>query len=113
MGPFITFLHVKVSLSRELITLSIPLFFLACPDSTGPVYKDPRSYSWTVDTLELGGTSYHTTMLDMYAVDSKNIYVVGFNDYYEGGRCGTSTGAGGRALDGKNWGKRSKAIFKE
>jgi hypothetical protein len=38
-----------------------------------------RDYTWTIDTLSYPG-SLQTTMRDMYAVDAKNIYVVGHNE---------------------------------
>ena len=38
-----------------------------------------RDYKWTIDTLSYPG-SMQTTMRDMYAVNEKNIYVVGHNE---------------------------------
>ena len=38
-----------------------------------------RDYKWTIDTLSYPG-SLQTTMYDMYAVNEKNIYVVGHNE---------------------------------
>jgi len=42
-----------------------------------------RDYTWTIDTLSYPG-SLQTTMYDMYAVNAKNIYVVGHNDQNRG-----------------------------
>ena len=38
-----------------------------------------RDYTWTIDTLSYPG-SLQTTMREMYAVNEKNIYVVGHNE---------------------------------
>ncbi|MEK7262964.1 MAG: hypothetical protein AAB071_00455 [Bacteroidota bacterium] len=42
-----------------------------------------RDYTWTIDTLSYPG-SLQTSMYDMYAVNTKNIYVVGHNEVGDG-----------------------------
>ena len=41
--------------------------------------KNPREYTWTVETISYPGSA-QTLMSDMYAVDARNIWIVGHND---------------------------------
>lgn len=43
------------------------------------VPKDPRTYTWTVDTIAYPGSS-QTLMTRMWASGPDNVYIVGFND---------------------------------
>ncbi len=47
------------------------------PPPNGP--KDPRTYTWTVDTIAYPG-SYQTLMTRMWASGPDNVYIVGHND---------------------------------
>jgi hypothetical protein len=55
--------------------------FLACDKSpTGPEpVKDPRTYTWTIDTLAYPG-SFQTAMRDIWGSSPSDVYVVGHND---------------------------------
>ncbi len=41
--------------------------------------KDPRTYTWTIDTLQ-HPESFQTMMMRIWGSDPKNVYVVGHND---------------------------------
>ena len=76
---------IKISL---LVSVALVIFLgLECKKKpVEPNENDKlgrRDYTWTIDTLSYPG-SYQTTMRDMYAVDAKNIYVVGHNDQNRG-----------------------------
>lgn len=63
------------------ILFSIPVLLLQWNCRDNPVdapARNPREYTWTIETLSVPG-SPQTLMQDMYAVDSKNIWVVGHN----------------------------------
>ena len=77
--------------------LAVSFLFSALSCRKNPVVppspKDPRAYTWTVDTLEYPG-SLQTTMYDIWGSSPTDVYVVGF------------TGDGGGEMwhfDGKNW----------
>jgi hypothetical protein len=55
--------------------------FIACEKSpTGPEpVKDPRTYTWTIDTLAYPG-SFQTAMYDIWGNSPNDVYVVGHND---------------------------------
>ena len=60
--------------------LLIALLNTACNHSTEPLeIKDPRAYTWTVDTLDYPG-SFQTMMLRIWGSSPSNVYVVGDND---------------------------------
>jgi hypothetical protein len=64
----------------RMIYLVILLSYSGCifePD--GPDYKDPRTYTWTTDTLAYPG-SMQTNMQSIWASSPNNIYIVGHND---------------------------------
>jgi hypothetical protein len=54
--------------------------FNCCRDNTIEIkpVKDPRTYTWTVDTLGYPG-SFQTLMYDMWGSSPKDVYVVGHN----------------------------------
>ncbi|HCG63344.1 MAG TPA: hypothetical protein DEZ27_05970 [Sphaerochaeta sp.] len=55
--------------------------------------KNPREYTWTIDTLAYPG-SYQTNTRDIYGSDAHNLWTVGYNDR-----------SGGKMyrFDGKQW----------
>jgi hypothetical protein len=60
------------------------LLQLSCKDNAvGPVFKDPRTYTWTIDTLSYPG-SYQTNMQDVWGSSATDVYVVGHNDQNRG-----------------------------
>ena len=64
--------------------LSSAVFVFACgceknPADSKEVFKDPRQYSWSVDTLAYPG-SFQTSMRDIWGSSPKDLYVVGHND---------------------------------
>jgi hypothetical protein len=68
---------------KTLFTISCiaAMLLLGCeksPNGPEPV-KDPRQYSWTVDTLAYPG-SLQTNMRDIWGSSPKDVYVVGHND---------------------------------
>jgi hypothetical protein len=73
--------------STGFVSQAVLLFLTFClfqscnttepPPSPPP--KDPRTYTWTVDTLAYPG-SFQTTMRDIWASAPNNVYVVGRND---------------------------------
>jgi hypothetical protein len=64
-----------------LLPLSLVFLALSCEKSpTGPEpVKDPRTYTWTIDTLAYPG-SFQTTMRDIWGSSPNDVYVVGHND---------------------------------
>ncbi len=72
---------------RIVLAISIvaALLQLSCTgDIMGPpVIKDPRTYTWTIDTLAYPG-SYQTAMQDIWGSSSTDVYVVGHNDQNRG-----------------------------
>jgi len=67
--------------SVAVLILLLVLLSLTCDKSpTGPEpVKDPRTYTWTIDTLAYPG-SIQTTMRDIWASSPNDVYVVGHND---------------------------------
>ncbi len=69
-------------------TLVLVVFYcLGCkespPEPQPPTPKDPRTYTWTIDTIAYPGSS-QTLMTDIWASSSTNVYVVGHNDQNRG-----------------------------
>ena len=68
---------------KKLIIASILLMFMACkespPEPQPPAAKDPRTNTWTVDTIAYPG-SFQTIMTRMWASGPSSAYVVGHND---------------------------------
>ncbi len=64
------------------ILLSISLIIQGCKDSGVDVQpvKDPRTYTWTADTLEYPHSA-QTLMYRIWGSSFKDVYVVGHNDY--------------------------------
>lgn len=64
-----------------LILLILFLFFPGCKDEPLPpeIIKDPRTYSWSVDTLSYPG-SFQTSMKDIWGSSPTDVYIVGHND---------------------------------
>ncbi len=69
------------------------LFLLACKDNPIDPIKDPRTYTWTIDTLAYPG-SFQTAMRDIWGSSPSNVYVVGDNSFSE---------ATMYHFDGKSW----------
>jgi hypothetical protein len=67
-----------------LLTL-IFLLFPGCKDEAvkPEVIKDPRTYTWTIDTLAYPG-SFQTSMTDIWGSSPTDVYVVGHNDQNRG-----------------------------
>jgi hypothetical protein len=68
-----------------LICLVSAFSLIGCEKSpTGPEpFKDPRTYTWTIDTLAYPG-SFQTTMRDIWGSSASDVYVVGHNDQNRG-----------------------------
>lgn len=72
-------------LSVVWIVVALSMFHLSCTKNDGPCTtcppppKDPRTYSWTVDTIAYPG-SFQTLMRSIYATSPENVYIVGHND---------------------------------
>ncbi|MGD0337220.1 MAG: hypothetical protein ABSB78_00375 [Bacteroidota bacterium] len=65
-----------------LIIIIAMLFSLlsCCKSPTGPdEYKDPRTYTWTIDTLLYPG-SFQTNMRSIWGSSVHDLYIVGHND---------------------------------
>jgi hypothetical protein len=63
--------------------LSSAVFLSTCgceknPADSKEVSKDPRQYTWSVDTLAYPG-SFQTSMRDIWGSSPKDVYVVGHN----------------------------------
>lgn len=71
-------------LSAALI-VALAMLHLSCKRDDGPCTtcppppKDPRTYSWTVDTISYPG-SFQTLMNRVWASGPENVYIVGHND---------------------------------
>lgn len=78
-----------------LISICILYFYFGCTDNpVGPGYKDPRTYTWRIDTLVYPG-SFQTLMRSIWGSSPKDVYVVGHN---------SSPGPGTMfRFDGKSW----------
>ncbi len=62
--------------------LSLAALLHACKEDGGPpppTTKDPRTYSWTVDTISYPG-SFQTNMRGIWASSPTDVYIVGHND---------------------------------
>jgi len=67
---------------RLLFFIALAIVFLQCGCKNSPVeppIKDPREYTWTVDTLAYPG-SFQTLMEDIWASSPTDVYAVGHND---------------------------------
>jgi hypothetical protein len=78
---------MKTHCTLHRILLSGALLFSAfssCKDSpVEPPRKDPRTYTWTIDTLAYPG-SFQTNMQDIWGSSPTDVYVVGHNDRNRG-----------------------------
>jgi hypothetical protein len=72
-------------ISRGFLLLLISFLFSTCDKSpTEPErFKDPRTYTWTIDTLAYPG-SFQTMMRDIWGISPGDVYVVGHNDQNRG-----------------------------
>jgi hypothetical protein len=70
------------------------LSLLSCKDNPVEPIKDPRTYTWTIDTLAYPG-SFQTAMRDIWGSSPSNVYVVGHND--------SPGDATMFRFDGRNW----------
>ncbi|MGH2567772.1 MAG: hypothetical protein ACRDGA_05490, partial [Bacteroidota bacterium] len=63
-----------------MTSLFVAFVFLqfSCTDYGIEPIKDPRSYTWTIDTLAYPG-SFQTAMRDIWGSSPTNVYVVGHN----------------------------------
>ncbi len=74
----------RLGFSRRALPL-LATAVLACLSSckknpVGPIEpKDPRTYTWTIDTLAYPG-SYQTIMQSIWGSSPSDVYVVGHND---------------------------------
>lgn len=72
-----------------LLGLVVSLIVVSCKKeaslapSTPPGGKDPRTYTWTVDTLQYPG-SFQTAMMRIWGSSPTDVYVVGHNDVGSG-----------------------------
>ncbi|MBI2428746.1 MAG: hypothetical protein HYV29_08130, partial [Ignavibacteriales bacterium] len=64
-----------------LLFIIILLLFPGCKDEPvkPEIIKDPRTYTWTLDTLAYPG-SFQTSMMDMWGSSPTDVYVVGHNE---------------------------------
>ena len=71
----------RIFLFFLLIVSAFFLVHICCERdfSTLPMKKNPREYTWTMDTLAYPG-SFQTSMYDIWGSASCNVYVVGHND---------------------------------
>jgi hypothetical protein len=78
---------MKAHCTLHCILLSGALLFSAfssCKDSpVEPPRKDPRTYTWTIDTLAYPGSA-QTMMQDIWGSSPENVFVVGHNDQNHG-----------------------------
>jgi hypothetical protein len=63
--------------------VTVLLLQLSCKNNPVEPLKDPRTYTWTIDTLAYPG-SFQTSMRDIWASSPTNVYVVGHNDQNRG-----------------------------
>ena len=88
-----------IFLKDVILTLIIIIVFLNVSCKEEPItppdnkVKNPREYSWTIDTLSYPG-SLQTFMRDIWASSPSDVYVVGSNDQAYGHMF---------HYDGKNW----------
>lgn len=72
---------------NKIILFAVSLLFLQqCSNPTGPPIneiKDPRNYSWTIDTL-FYPTSIQTNMRSIWGSAANNVYAVGYSDEVRG-----------------------------
>ncbi|MBI2429585.1 MAG: hypothetical protein HYV29_12480 [Ignavibacteriales bacterium] len=68
-----------------LLFIIIFLLFPGCKDEPvkPEIIKDPRTYTWTLDTLAYPG-SFQTSMTDIWGCSPNDVYVVGHNDQNRG-----------------------------
>ncbi len=59
--------------------VTLLLLQFSCKDNPVEPLKDPRTYTWTIDTLAYPG-SFQTSMRDIWASSPTDVYVVGHND---------------------------------
>lgn len=89
---------IKIIVSGAAMALLV--FQHGCKDTgTEPVFpKNPREYTWTVDTLIAHPDAIQTWMWDIYGTSPQNVYVVGHTDW---------TGVNGNGImwryDGTRW----------
>ncbi len=72
----------KLQMKKLLVygSIAVLLLQLNCKDnSVEPPIKDPRTYTWTIDTLAYPG-SFQTNMRDIWGSSPTDVYVVGHND---------------------------------
>lgn len=70
-----------LNLRQSFLFVSIILITISfgCKSPSGPdVLKNPREYTWTIDTLAYPG-SFQTNMNDIWASSPSDVYVVGHN----------------------------------
>jgi hypothetical protein len=69
------------------VNVLLSIVLLSCRDEhnpvTPPTIKDPRIFSWSVDTLSYPG-SFQTAMSAIWGSSSSDVYVVGHNDQNRG-----------------------------
>lgn len=69
--------------TQRLATVLSILFLMlqmSCKEKiVGPEFKDPRTYTWIIDTLAYPG-SFQTSMQDIWGSSPNDVYVVGHND---------------------------------
>jgi hypothetical protein len=86
-------------MKRYAINLSLLFIAFACKETPPepPQPKDPRTYTWTVDTIAYPG-SLQTSMRDIWGSSPTDVYIVGHNDqpgpgtmfHYDGARWSTT-----------------------
>lgn len=55
---------------------------LACDKGVEPLnLKNPRDFSWTVDTIAAHPDAWQTMMAEIYATNSLNVYIAGHSDW--------------------------------
>jgi len=75
----------RLKITVRLSACVLAILSLMCDKSpTGPEpAKDPRTYTWTIDTLAYPG-SFQTMMRDIWGSSPNDVYVVGHNDQNRG-----------------------------
>lgn len=66
-----------------IFCIAVTAAYLACKETpSGPdSFKDPRTYTWTIDTLEYPG-SLQTAMFDVWGGSPTDVYAVGWTGMY-------------------------------
>ncbi len=85
---------IRIRIYFLIVIISVISLQIGCKDKiVDPPIKNPREYTWTVDTIAYPG-SFQTAMNSIYATAPNNVYIVGHND-----------GAFGKMYhyDGKKW----------